>query len=133
MCGKQRVALEHHADVALVRAAARVMSRAIEHDLPGVGSTKPATMRKVVVLPQPDGPSSATNSPPPTDSVASSHGERRRRRSLPSPTSSQARPSSCVPDAEEAHVERHADHDPGSDQQVEIAEITGVLLYWTKV
>src|SRR5262252_1628917 len=31
--------------------------------VPAVGSMKPAIMRKVVVLPQPDGPSSETNSP----------------------------------------------------------------------
>ena len=30
---------------------------------PSLGSTKPATIRSVVVLPQPDGPSSVTNSP----------------------------------------------------------------------
>ena len=33
--------------------------------VPSVGSTKPASMRKVVVLPQPDGPSSERNSPSP--------------------------------------------------------------------
>ena len=31
--------------------------------LPSVGGMKPAIMRKVVVLPQPEGPSSETNSP----------------------------------------------------------------------
>jgi hypothetical protein len=36
---------------------------------PPLGSTKPAIMRKVVVLPQPDGPSSTTNSPSATSSV----------------------------------------------------------------
>ena len=30
---------------------------------PAVGSMKPATMRKVVVLPQPEGPSRTRNSP----------------------------------------------------------------------
>jgi hypothetical protein len=30
---------------------------------PAVGSTKPATMRSVVVFPQPDGPKNATSSP----------------------------------------------------------------------
>ena len=34
---------------------------------PAVGSMNPATMRSVVVLPQPDGPSSTTNSPSATD------------------------------------------------------------------
>src|SRR3569623_396757 len=32
--------------------------------VPAVGLSKPATMRKTVVLPQPDGPSSERNSPP---------------------------------------------------------------------
>ena len=31
--------------------------------VPSLGGMKPAIMRKVVVLPQPDGPSSDTNSP----------------------------------------------------------------------
>src|SRR3977135_2777733 len=31
--------------------------------LPPLGSSSPATMRRVVVLPQPDGPSSVTSSP----------------------------------------------------------------------
>ena len=31
--------------------------------VPAVGSMKPAIIRKVVVLPQPEGPSSETNSP----------------------------------------------------------------------
>ena len=31
--------------------------------LPAVGSSKPATMRSTVVLPQPDGPRKETNSP----------------------------------------------------------------------
>ena len=31
--------------------------------VPAVGGMKPAIMRRVVVLPQPDGPSSDTNSP----------------------------------------------------------------------
>ncbi len=31
--------------------------------LPSVGVSKPATMRRVVVLPQPDGPRKETNSP----------------------------------------------------------------------
>ena len=37
--------------------------------LPALGATKPAIIRKVVVLPQPDGPSSTTNSPSATSSV----------------------------------------------------------------
>src|SRR5580700_5337459 len=34
---------------------------------PDVGSSNPATSRRVVVLPQPDGPRSEKNSPPATD------------------------------------------------------------------
>ena len=39
--------------------------------MPLVGSMKPATMRKVVVLPQPEGPSSTRNSPSATRSETS--------------------------------------------------------------
>ena len=39
--------------------------------VPPVGSMKPATMRRVVVLPQPDGPSSTRNSPSATLSETS--------------------------------------------------------------
>src|SRR5262249_46276327 len=39
---------------------------------PALASMKPAIMRKVVVLPQPDGPSSTTNSPSATSSDRSS-------------------------------------------------------------
>ncbi len=38
---------------------------------PSVGDMKPAIMRSVVVLPQPDGPNSETNSPSPSASVTS--------------------------------------------------------------
>src|SRR5437879_7710813 len=40
--------------------------------VPSLGSRKPAIMRSVVVLPQPDGPSSETNSPRVSASVARS-------------------------------------------------------------
>ena len=39
---------------------------------PAVGSSSPATIRRVVVLPHPDGPSSAKNEPSGTVSVRSS-------------------------------------------------------------
>ena len=39
--------------------------------LPAVGSSKPATMRSTVVLPQPDGPRKETNSPAPTSRLKS--------------------------------------------------------------
>src|ERR1700741_2651451 len=38
--------------------------------LPPVGSSRPAIMRKVVVLPQPEGPSRQKNSPPSTVKAA---------------------------------------------------------------
>ncbi len=41
----------------------RVTSLPPNFTWPAVGSMKPATMRRVVVLPQPDGPSSTRNSP----------------------------------------------------------------------
>ena len=44
----------------------------VEHDAPAVGSSKPAIMRSIVVLPEPDGPSSEKNSPAPMSSETSS-------------------------------------------------------------
>ena len=41
----------------------RVTSLPPSRTAPSLGSMKPATMRKVVVLPQPEGPSSTRNSP----------------------------------------------------------------------
>ena len=67
---EQRVALEHQAGIALPRRQSRDVAPAEPH-VPRVGSTKPAIMRSVVVLPQPDGPSSTTNSPSATSSVTS--------------------------------------------------------------
>ncbi len=59
---EERVALKHHVDVALV--GRDVLDRlALEQNVPSVGSSNPASMRSVVVLPQPDGPSSEKNSP----------------------------------------------------------------------
>ena len=59
---KQRVVLHHHADVARVgRQVGDVLIA--DPDAAGVGCTKPATARKAVVLPQPDGPISAMISP----------------------------------------------------------------------
>ena len=40
-----------------------VTSRPPTETVPDVASSSPAKMRSAVVLPQPDGPSSATNSP----------------------------------------------------------------------
>ena len=62
---KQRVVLEHHADVALVRrqAGRPICPRAVIS--PWLGRSKPASMFKVVVLPEPDGPRNVRNSPRP--------------------------------------------------------------------
>ena len=49
----------------------RVMSLPPTTILPEVGSSKPATMRSTVVLPQPDGPRKETNSPAPTSRLKS--------------------------------------------------------------
>ena len=60
---EQRVALEHRVDVALERRHASRPARRRGRPRPSVGCSKPATIRSVVVLPQPDGPSSEKNSP----------------------------------------------------------------------
>ena len=44
---------------------------AVEQDRPEVGSSSPAIMRSVVVLPQPEGPSMTKNSPSSTVKVES--------------------------------------------------------------
>ena len=49
----------------------RVMSLPATTILPAVGSSKPATMRSTVVLPQPDGPRNETNSPGSTSRLKS--------------------------------------------------------------
>ena len=59
---EQGVGLEHHVDVALVRRLP-VTSRPCRLTVPRVGSSNPATIRIVVVFPQPDGPSMEKNSP----------------------------------------------------------------------
>ena len=59
---KQRIVLEHRIDVALVRRHA--LCRFAENfDMSGSGCSNPAISRRHVVLPEPDGPSIAKNSP----------------------------------------------------------------------
>ena len=60
---EERVRLEHGVDVALVRRQRRRRPRRRARCGPSVGSSKPPIMRSVVVLPQPDGPSSAKKRP----------------------------------------------------------------------
>ena len=66
---EQRIMLEHEADVALADAARqRVLSVEMRPD-PRSGHSRPAMMRSSVVLPEPEGPSSATSSPESTVEV----------------------------------------------------------------
>ena len=60
---EQRVGLEHRVDVALVGRHARDVVAVEPHGALDDGCSKPAISRSVVVLPQPDGPSSEKNSP----------------------------------------------------------------------
>ena len=58
----ERVVLEHHRDVAVLRV--EVVDHAVpDGDVAGGDRDSPATRLSVVVLPQPGGPTSATNSP----------------------------------------------------------------------
>jgi hypothetical protein len=59
---EQRVVLEHEADVALAHVHVRWRPRR-RTARARVGRSRPAMMRSSVVLPQPEGPSSATSSP----------------------------------------------------------------------
>ena len=62
---EERVVLEHRVDVALVGRQLRDVP-AVEQDAPDRSAARsPAIIRSVVVLPEPDGPSSEKNSPRP--------------------------------------------------------------------
>ena len=60
---EQRVVLEHEADLPLAHVLRRTHPRHGTGRCPLSGTSRPAMMRSSVVLPQPDGPSSATSSP----------------------------------------------------------------------
>jgi len=60
--GKERVVLEDDADVAVLRRPVGHVL-AVDSDGPLRGDSNPAMVRSVVVLPQPDGPTSVKNSP----------------------------------------------------------------------
>ena len=80
--GVERVVLEDHRDVAVLRR--EVVDDAVADEIvPSVISSSPATMRSAVVLPQPDGPTSTRNSPSPTSSERSWTAWTRRRRPCP--------------------------------------------------
>src|SRR5687768_3566168 len=79
---------------------------------PAVGSSSPATIRRVVVLPQPDGPSSAKNWPRPTSRSRSSTAVK-----LPNRFVTEERARSA-PDASEAAFE--AVTVSGSDHRSEL-------------
>jgi hypothetical protein len=66
---EQRIALEHHAHAALVRRKALDRPAVQDGSCPPVGFSKPASSISVVVLPEPDGPSSVMNSPASMSSV----------------------------------------------------------------
>ena len=59
---EQRIGLEHHVGRPLDSGGTPARSLPASGDAPAVGSSKPASMRISVVLPQPDGPSSEKNS-----------------------------------------------------------------------
>jgi hypothetical protein len=67
---KQCVVLEHEPDIAPVRLDAVTLRSPIQIS-PALGSWKPAIIRSVVVLPQPDGPSSVISSPGVTSRLTS--------------------------------------------------------------
>ena len=70
----QRVALEHHGDVPVLRGGVGDVAPA-DGDRPSVTSSRPATMRSSVDLPHPDGPTSTSSSPSATSRSTSSHGD----------------------------------------------------------
>jgi len=59
---EQRVVLEHETDIALARVAL-LHILAVKQQLAGIRQLHAAIMRSSEVLPQPEGPSSANNSP----------------------------------------------------------------------
>ena len=59
----ERVVLEHHRDVAVLRRDRSVTSRSPMKIAPASTSSRPASMRSAVVLPEPEGPTSTMNSP----------------------------------------------------------------------
>ncbi len=74
---EQRVALEDEADVAVARRQVRDIAAVQANRGRTADATKPAMVRSSEVLPQPDGPSNATNSPRGDDQVnALQRGER---------------------------------------------------------
>src|SRR5882762_11077728 len=73
--------------------------------VPSLGSRKPAIMRSVVVLPQPDGPSSETNSPRVSASVARSTAVKAPKRQVTS-----RRTSLLTPPRSEEHTSELQSH-----------------------
>ena len=69
----EREHLEDEGDVALVAPAPAPRPAPSSRICPELGSSSPAIIRSVVVLPQPEGPSSMKNSPSPMVKVESSH------------------------------------------------------------
>ena len=70
----ERVVLEDHRDVALLRRDVVDDRRRRCRIVPSLMSSSPATIRSAVVLPQPDGPTRTTNSPSRDVEVEAAHG-----------------------------------------------------------
>src|SRR5467141_2079574 len=108
--------------------------------VPSVGSRKPAIIRSVVVLPQPEGPSSETNSPRARASVARSTAVKAPKRQVTSRRASlltglrahaRARPAQheVAPDHPKAdHHQRHRDHDEHEADRRQQLEVSFVAL-----
>src|SRR6267142_3524180 len=108
--------------------------------VPSLGSRKPAIIRSVVVLPQPDGPSSETNSPRVSASVARSTAVKAPKRQVTSRRTSlliglrvhgRARPAQheVAADHPEAdHHQRDGDHDEHEADRGEQLEVALVAL-----
>src|SRR3954469_23141043 len=92
--------------------------------LPSVGSSRPAIMRKVVVLPQPEGPSRQKNSPSLTVKVESFTATKSakalcRRSTRISATSLCSSGRELGDDGEHRHAGKRGDERPGEEHQGE--------------
>ena len=69
----ERIGLEHHGDVAFARLGIGDIALADENVALRVTSSSPASMRSVVDLPHPEGPTSTRNSPSSTVEIEVAH------------------------------------------------------------
>src|SRR5918996_5087507 len=87
---------------------------------PSLANSSPATMRKVVVLPQPDGPSRQTTSPAPTSRSTASTATNRSKRLVTLRSSMSAiasAPDGAEGDAAQQLVLQHEGHEEHRDQE----------------